>query len=334
MTSIQTDRTDGLSSSTAIKGPCKVATTANITLSGEQTIDGVSVVTGDRVLVKNQTSAADNGIYVVDTGPWRRAKDFSSNRDVRKGTAITVAGGSANIGFWQVTTADPISIGTTQIAFDAFGSFSGPASSVTDNIVTFAGTTGKVGKDSGVAVSSVATTASVSAAISALSSVYQAASSVLTALAGIGAAVAGDIIYATGAGAWGRLAKGTASQALLMNSGATAPQWSTLPFTKSFQSTQQTITSAGSLTLAHGLGKKPGLLMTSLVCLTAEAGYSVGDEVFVSQAAQSLVPDATNINVRFGSTAGTSYSVMHKTTGVTPTGLTNANWQFVVRAWA
>lgn len=57
MTSIQIDRTDGLSSSVAIKGPCRVATTANVTLSGEQTIDGVAVVTDDRVLVKDQTTA-------------------------------------------------------------------------------------------------------------------------------------------------------------------------------------------------------------------------------------------------------------------------------------
>jgi hypothetical protein len=117
VTSIQTDRTDGLSSSTAIKGPCKAATTANITLSGEQTIDGVSCVTDDRVLVKAQTNAADNGIYIVSTGVWRRAKDFSSNRDVKQGTAVFVTGGSTNGPLWWVTTANPIVIGTTSLAF-------------------------------------------------------------------------------------------------------------------------------------------------------------------------------------------------------------------------
>src|SRR6185503_15893874 len=96
MTSSTTDRRLGLTGGTAIKGPCKAATTANITLSGEQTIDGVSCVTDDRVLVKNQTSAVDNGIYVVSTGVWRRAKDFSSNRDVKQGTAVFVTGGSTN----------------------------------------------------------------------------------------------------------------------------------------------------------------------------------------------------------------------------------------------
>lgn len=117
MTSIQIDRTDGLSSSTAIKGPCRVATTANITLSGEQTIDGVAVVTGDRVLVIGQTNPVDNGIWKVSTGVWTRAKDFANNRDVKQGTLVFVTGGTANSGLWEVTTADPIVTGTTSISF-------------------------------------------------------------------------------------------------------------------------------------------------------------------------------------------------------------------------
>jgi phage-related tail fiber protein len=52
-----------------------VATTANITLSGTQTIDGVAVVAGDRVLVKSQTAPAENGIYVVSNTSWSRSLD-------------------------------------------------------------------------------------------------------------------------------------------------------------------------------------------------------------------------------------------------------------------
>jgi hypothetical protein len=156
MTSIQIDRTDGLSSSTAIKGPVKCAAISNITLSAEQTIDGVAVVDGDRVLVVGQTNAADNGIWKVSTGVWSRAKDFSSNRDVKRGTLVLATAGTSNSGLWEVTAANPISIGATAITFAAFGGFAGPISSVADNIVTFADTTGKVGKDSGVAVTSLA----------------------------------------------------------------------------------------------------------------------------------------------------------------------------------
>ncbi|MEI9414729.1 hypothetical protein [Mesorhizobium sp. Cs1321R2N1] len=117
MTSVQIDIKDGLSSSTAFKGPVKAATTANITLSGQQTIDGVAIVTDDRVLVKDQTTASDNGIYVADTGSWRRAKDFNNNRDVKTGTMVNVTGGTTNSGIWQVTTSNPITIGSTNLAF-------------------------------------------------------------------------------------------------------------------------------------------------------------------------------------------------------------------------
>lgn len=60
------------------KASCKAATTANITLSGNQTIDGVAVIAGDRVLVKNQSSAAQNGIYVADSSTWSRSADANT----------------------------------------------------------------------------------------------------------------------------------------------------------------------------------------------------------------------------------------------------------------
>ena len=60
------------------KEPVVAATTVNITLSGAQTIDTVSVVAGDRVLVKNQSTAADNGIYIADSGPWSRSADANT----------------------------------------------------------------------------------------------------------------------------------------------------------------------------------------------------------------------------------------------------------------
>lgn len=119
MTSIMIDRTDGLSSSTAIKGPCKAATTANITLYGEQTIDGVAIVTGDRVLVKDQTAGYENGIYVADTGQWRRSRDFNRTNDVREGTQVLVTDGSTLLAStWYVATANPVTIGTVDIDFN------------------------------------------------------------------------------------------------------------------------------------------------------------------------------------------------------------------------
>ncbi|OEI82472.1 hypothetical protein GRI33_00990 [Brucella sp. BO3] len=122
MTSININRLDGLSSATAWKGPARVATTANIQLSDLQIIDGVALNDGDRVLVKDQTDARYNGIYVAQTGIWRRARDFASNRDIRKGTRVVVTDGSENAGYdFEVANENPIIIGTTPLVFKRIG---------------------------------------------------------------------------------------------------------------------------------------------------------------------------------------------------------------------
>ena len=121
MTSTTTDRIDGLSTTTAIKAPVYAATTANITLSGAQTIDGVAVTT-QRVLVWNQTTASENGIYDASSTTWTRAKDFDGNRDAKKGTLVLVTNGSTyENSIFKVTTADPITIGSSSIAFSLSG---------------------------------------------------------------------------------------------------------------------------------------------------------------------------------------------------------------------
>lgn len=114
-----------------------------------------------------------------------------------------------------------------------------------------------------------------------------------------------------------------------------------IPFTKVFESAQQTITAAGSLTLAHGLGVKPKLYQAYIVCQTAEGGYSIGDEVIVDPGwtadasigrGLSIVPDATNLNIRFGNNSQ-NFILVNKTTGAN-FNITNANWKLVIRAWA
>lgn len=120
MTSPEIERRTGLSGAVALKAPVKVATTVNITLVGEQTINGVAVVDGDRVLVKNQTAGADNGIWIASTGDWQRAPDWDANGDVVEGTQVFVTDGSVSPGvLYYVTTADDIVIGTTSVAFSA-----------------------------------------------------------------------------------------------------------------------------------------------------------------------------------------------------------------------
>jgi phage-related tail fiber protein len=97
-----------------------VATTANISLSGVQTIDGVLLPADARVLVKNQTAAKENGLYVVSsTGVWKRTQDADSSVEVTPGLFVSVETGTANgDSVWQLVTDAPIVLGTTALAFE------------------------------------------------------------------------------------------------------------------------------------------------------------------------------------------------------------------------
>jgi hypothetical protein len=104
-----------------VKASVRAATTANITLSGTQSIDGVALVAGDRVLVKNQSTASTNGIYVVASGAWARATDADANAEVTPGMFTFVEEGTSNADSgWVLTTDAPITLGTTGLAFTQF----------------------------------------------------------------------------------------------------------------------------------------------------------------------------------------------------------------------
>jgi len=87
------------------KEPANAATTVNITRSGAQTIDGVSVVAGNIVLVKNQTNTAENGIYQVQTGAWTYAIGSTTWAQYLGAVIYIVSGGQATAAFY--TTAQP-----------------------------------------------------------------------------------------------------------------------------------------------------------------------------------------------------------------------------------
>lgn len=118
MPSTVTNRLQGLTTSVAVKPPCVAVTTANITLSGLQTINGTTVAEDDRVLVKDQSTASQNGIYLASTGSWTRAKDFDGELDAVQGTIVLVRNGVADGAIYELTTANPITIGTTSLTFE------------------------------------------------------------------------------------------------------------------------------------------------------------------------------------------------------------------------
>lgn len=114
-----TDRTGNIPQGLGIKAPCTVATTTNITLSGLQTIDGVTVTANQRVLVKEQTLATQNGIYQASTGNWTRPADASGDESWIAGTLVYIASGTINSGSFQAltTTSDPVVIDTDNLTF-------------------------------------------------------------------------------------------------------------------------------------------------------------------------------------------------------------------------
>lgn len=81
----------GVAPEEGIKAPCVVSTTTNIALTGTQVINAVAVVVDDRVLVKDQTNSAENGIYVVKAGAWERATDMNDASDMLSGMLVFAA---------------------------------------------------------------------------------------------------------------------------------------------------------------------------------------------------------------------------------------------------
>lgn len=111
---------DSIAQGIDAKASCLAATTANITLSGTQTIDGVAVAAGQRVLVKNQANAAQNGIYVSAAGAWTRAADADTwDELVSAYTFIEQGTDNGNNGYICTVTAGG-TLGTTPVTWVQF----------------------------------------------------------------------------------------------------------------------------------------------------------------------------------------------------------------------
>jgi phage-related tail fiber protein len=108
---------DSLAQGYKWKEPVRAVTTANITLSGVQTIDGVAIVANDRVLVRNQSAGIENGIYLAAAGAWTRATDFDAASEVIGASCFASEGASLGNSVWVMTTDAPVTLGTTAMTF-------------------------------------------------------------------------------------------------------------------------------------------------------------------------------------------------------------------------
>jgi hypothetical protein len=125
------DRLRGTVGAIIAKSPCRGASAgANLTLSGYQTVDGVSFGLSDenagsnmRILVKDQTDQTQNGIYRVNSGIWCREPDFKGNIDFVYGTSVLVTNGTlSGPAMYIVSSPDPQSVGVDAITFEQVGS--------------------------------------------------------------------------------------------------------------------------------------------------------------------------------------------------------------------
>jgi phage-related tail fiber protein len=130
------------------KQSVRAASTANGTLASAfangSVIDGVTLATGDRILLKNQTTGSENGIYTVNaSGAPTRATDADSSAKVTAGMAAFVSEGTTNgNSAWLLTTDDPITLATTALVFAQIGGSSGSVTSV--SVVSANGFAGSV----------------------------------------------------------------------------------------------------------------------------------------------------------------------------------------------
>lgn len=133
------------------KASVKAATTGNITLSGPQTIDGISVtaVAPDRVLVKDQTTPAQNGIYYVQAGAWVRTTDADTWSDLPSAYVFVEQGTANSDSGWVCTSDAGGTIGTTAVTWSQF---SGAGQITSGAGLTKTGNTLDVGAGSGITV--------------------------------------------------------------------------------------------------------------------------------------------------------------------------------------
>jgi hypothetical protein len=199
---------DGVAEGLDVKPSVRAATTANITLTNTQTVDTVALAAGDRVLVKDQTTSSENGIYLcVDGGSWTRATDFDGASEIKGAFTFIEEGNQQGVGFVCINS------GTTNIGTDAilFTQFTSAASSlIGGNGLDKTGTTISVDAKANGGLVIESEQLAIDLAASAITGTLSATDGGT----GLATYTAGDIIYSTAANTLGKLAKGDNSRVL------------------------------------------------------------------------------------------------------------------------
>jgi len=229
---------DAVKTGLDVKDSVRVATTAAGTLASafanNSTVDGVTLATGDRILLKNQSTASENGIYTVNaSGAPTRATDYDAAAEVSGGSFCFVEEGTTNSDSgWVCSNDGSITVGTTSLTYAQFSGAgqitAGTGMTKTGNTLDVVGGTGITANANSMQIDTTWSGQSAITTVGTIASGTWQGDTVGVAYGGTGISSfsSGDIMYATGATTISKLSKGTAGQMLVMNSGATAPEWS------------------------------------------------------------------------------------------------------------
>lgn len=183
------------------KQPVKVATTTNGTLAtayaNSQTIDGVTLATGDRILVKDQTTQTENGIYVVKaTGAPDRATDADSTTELQAATVYVVAG-TTNADKAYTQTTDSPTIGSSNIVWAQVGGGTLPTAG---NGLTLTGSTLDVGAGTGITVGTDTVSVDTSVVVRKFSTATHSSSTSITITHNLGTTATTEAVFVTSGG--------------------------------------------------------------------------------------------------------------------------------------
>jgi len=305
------------------KQSVKCATTANITLSGLQTIDTYTTLAGDRVLVKNQTTSSENGIYIAASGAWSRSADMDVWAEVPGSYCVVLNGGQAQTA-WVSTSAETGTINVTPITFVQFAGnstyYAGTGLSLFANTFSIANT-GVTAATKGSASKSVTATVNAQGQLTSLTDqdIAIAASQIssgtidtarisgsYTGITGVGTLTAGTWNATTIDVANGGTGATTLTGYVKGNGTSAFTASSTVP-TTDLSGTISNAQLANSTISGVALGGSLYNLTIGSGITTSAATYNGSTAVTISNAAPMVYPGA-GIPLSTGSAWGTSYS--------------------------
>ena len=246
--------------------PVLVATTANITLSGEQTIDGV-LTSASRVLVKDQTTQANNGIYISSAGTWTRASDANTVDEFIRGRGIYVQSGTVGGGKLFRLSSIVASLGTSAVTFSA--NIVQDAATLAATSVTTLTASGAASLNGGTSTTTLTASgaASLNGGVSTTTVTASGAISAASVSAGGGTlAQATEVVRGTAEIATAAEAQGLSSDAVVI---------SALKLANAFQGANQSLTASGYQKLPGGLIVQWGTIAVGQAASTQTTSFPI-----------------------------------------------------------